>query len=156
VIKLINYRNLLAIAAILVIAACSRTAVQSPQIAGLPVPGTIDQATPFSNPAQLSNQTIEISNFIAPAAFSKMNDTDKAQASSAQFFALQFGRPGAPRTWKSPSGITGKITVGPFVRVNELNCREFTNIVTVDEVDSTKSGTSCREANGNWFVESFS
>jgi len=154
--KFINYRNILVIAAVLVIAGCSRMAVQSPQLASLPVPDTTAEIASLTNPERISNQSIQIADFVSPAAFSMMNDTDKVEASSAQFFALQFGRPGAPRNWKSSTGIRGSITVGPFVRVNSLNCREFTNTVTIDDVASVKSGTSCREADGRWFVESAS
>jgi len=154
--KLVNYRNILAIVAVLVIAGCSRTAVQSPQQASLPVPDAATEITSLTDPVRISNQTIQIEDFVSPNALAKMNSTDKVEASSAQFFSLQFGRPGAPRNWKSPTGVRGSITVGPFVRVNSLNCREFTNAVTIDEVASVKSGTSCREANGRWFVESAS
>jgi len=157
VMKLINYRSLLVVAAVLVIAGCSRTAVQFPQQASLPVPdATATQIASLTNPERISNQSIQIADFVSPAAFSKMNAADKVEASSAQFFSLQFGRPGAPRSWKSSTGVRGSITVGPFVRVNSLNCREFTNTITIDDIDSVKSGTSCREADGRWFVENAS
>ncbi len=152
----VKYRNLLVPALVLVVAACSRTAVQPPQQSTLPVPDAAQQVASLTNPDRIYNQSIEIENFVSPAAFAKMNETDKIEAASAQFFALQFGRPGAPRNWKSPTGITGSITVGPFVRVNDLNCREFTNTVTIDDLANVKKGTSCREADGRWFVESSS
>jgi len=151
--NLVNYRNIAVLAAVLVITGCSRTAVQSPQIASLPVPGAIDQIVPLNDQIQISNQSIELLDFVSPQAFSIMSEADKVEASSAQFFALQFGRPGAARNWKSPTGVAGSITVGPFVRVNNLNCREFTNTVTIDGAVSVKRGTSCRESDGRWFVE---
>jgi len=81
-----------------------------------------------------------------------MSDKDRLEAASAQFFALQFGRPGAPRRWSGDSGATGKITVGPFVRVNNLDCREFVHEVTIDQTSFEKRGTACREIDGSWRV----
>ena len=152
----ISYRNILVFTAVLVIAGCSRAAVQPPVQASLPVPDPAAEIAALTNPERISSQTIQIADFISPDAFSKMNEADKIEASSAQFFALQFGRPGAPRNWEGPSGVSGVITVGPFVRVNSLNCREFTNSVTIDDVVSVKNGTSCRETDGRWFVEAAS
>ena len=93
----------------------------------------------------------QLQEFVDPAALAKMSDKDKQEASSAQYFAMQTGRPGAPRHWSGDSGANGSVTVGPFVRVNERDCREFEHTVTIGGTNYTKSGTSCRE-NGNWVV----
>lgn len=90
--------------------------------------------------------------FIDPAALSLLNDGAKTQASSAQYNALQFGRPGAPRNWKGDNGVTGQVSVGPYVRVNSLDCRDFTHTVTVSGKSFVRKGTACREVDGRWSV----
>lgn len=102
--------------------------------------------------ARLEQQAsgLSLSGYVDAAALSSMTDKDKAEASNAQFFALQFGRPGAPRNWSGEAGATGEVTVGPFVRLNSLDCREFTHAVTVSGSTYTNTGTSCRELDGDW------
>ena len=75
---------------------------------------------------------------------------EKTEAASAQFYALQFGRPGAPRLWQGDKGNSGKISVGPYVRVNERDCREFTHDVTTRAGDFSKTGMACRLEGGTW------
>ncbi|HHG89044.1 MAG TPA: hypothetical protein ENJ90_01015 [Devosia sp.] len=108
-----------------------------------PVPGAATQA---------ARQSTDASQFINPLAFAKLSENERSEAASAQFYALQFGRPGAPRRWSGDNGATGKITVGPFVRVNSRDCREFVHEVTVAEEELSQSGTSCREIDGTWVV----
>lgn len=91
--------------------------------------------------------------FVDPAALALMTARDSNEANSAQFYALQFGRPGAPRQWAGDKGTTGTVSVGPYVRVNNLDCREFTHTVKVGGQDYVRKGTACREQNGNWAVE---
>lgn len=95
---------------------------------------------------------IDVSAFVDPAIAGKLDKNDRTEAASAQFFALQFGRPAAPRAWQGQSGISGKVTVGPFVRVNELDCRDFTHVVTASAQTYTRSGLACRDNNGVWTV----
>ena len=47
---------------------------------------------------------------------------------------------------------TGAVTVGPYVRVNLIDCRDFTHTVTVSGQNYVKKGTACREADGTWNV----
>ena len=49
-------------------------------------------------------------------------------------------------------GTTGSVAVGPYVRVNNLDCRDFTHTVKLNGTDYVKKGTACREQNGNWNV----
>lgn len=104
--------------------------------------------------ARLEQQAsgLGVSGYVAPSALSSMTEKDKSEAASAQFFALQFGRPGAPRNWSGDTGNSGEVTVGPFIRVNNLDCREFTHKVTVSGTGYTQDGTSCRESTGDWRV----
>ena len=108
-------------------------------------------------PAQTTQQALATTNvsngFVDAAVVSRMTAKDSAQANSAQFYALQFGRPGAPRAWTGDNGTSGTVDVGPYVRVNNLDCRDFTHTVKIGGQDFVKKGTACREQNGNWTVE---
>ncbi|MBU1305506.1 MAG: hypothetical protein KKF33_08300 [Alphaproteobacteria bacterium] len=141
----------------LTLAGCSSTGsnqvMQAPVVMAAPV-----IATPLvASPAQTTQQalaTTSVSNgFVDPAALVLMTAQDSAEANSAQFYALQFGRPGAPRAWTGSKGTTGSVAVGPYVRVNNLDCRDFTHTVKVNGQEFVKKGTACREQNGNWNVE---
>lgn len=142
----------------LFLAACSSTGstqvVQAP-VAVAPAPVMTQPIMP--TPAQTTQQalaTTSVANgFVDAAALSRMTAKDSAQANSAQFYALQFGRPGAPRAWTGDNGTTGSVGVGPYVRVNNLDCRDFTHTVKVGGQEFVKKGTACREQNGNWTVE---
>lgn len=90
--------------------------------------------------------------FLDATALPLMSSQARSAATDAQFYALQFGRPGAPRQWQGGSGTSGQVTVGPYVRVNNLDCREFTHRATVNGETYSKSGTACREADGSWDV----
>jgi surface antigen len=107
-------------------------------------------------PAQTTQQallTTSVANgFVDPAALAIMTAKDSSEANSAQFYALQFGRPGAPRQWAGDKGTTGTVAVGPYVRVNNLDCRDFTHTVKANGQEYVKKGTACREQNGNWAV----
>ena len=84
------------------------------------------------------------------AAYAQLTDKSKAEVAGAQFNALQFGRVGAPRNWQGDKGQSGAVTVGPYVRVNLIDCRDFTNTITISGQAFVKKGTACREADGHW------
>ena len=142
----------------LTLAACSSTGPT--QVVQAPI---VTQPTPVfsqplvASPAQTTQQalaTTSVSNgFVDAAALTRMSAADSAAANTAQFYALQFGRPGAPRAWTGEKGTTGSVAVGPYVRVNNLDCRDFTHTVKIGGQDFVKKGTACREQNGNWTVE---
>lgn len=94
----------------------------------------------------------EVGTYVDATALAKLNDSDRQQAASAQFNALTFGRPAAPRAWAGSSGAKGQVVVGPYVRVNNIDCRDFTNTVTIAGKDYVKSGTACRNTDGGWSV----
>lgn len=115
-----------------------------------PVPGT-DTATTSATPtAEFAASTIV--QFLDPAAVERMSEREKSEAASAQYYALQFGRPGAPRLWSGDAGASGEVTVGPFVKVNLLDCRDFTHQVSIGNAEFPRSGTACREEGGDWAV----
>ncbi len=104
-------------------------------------------------PAKVTTAALEATNiteFVDPAVLSALSDKERVEAASAQFYALQFGRPGAPRLWQGDKGSSGSISVGPYVRVNERDCREFTHNVTTKLGTYTKTGMACRLEGGTW------
>lgn len=94
----------------------------------------------------------DVTAFIDPAALGLMSEKDRAAASTAQFYALEVGRVGAPRVWQGDSGHSGTIVVGPNGQANNLRCRDFVNTVTVDGREFVRRGNACREADGRWWV----
>jgi len=141
----------------LLLAGCASTnttsrVVQAP-VATQPVMVQPMVPTSAQNVQQAKLTTSVANGFVDPAALALMTAKDSAEANSAQFYALQFGRPGAPRQWAGDKGTTGTVAVGPYVRVNNLDCRDFTHTVKINGADYVKKGTACREQNGNWTVE---
>ncbi|HEY4203288.1 MAG TPA: hypothetical protein VGM83_22260 [Devosiaceae bacterium] len=116
----------------------------APTMVSLPPP-------PAQTAAIAATQNTDAAAYVDPTVLPLMSGSEQASASSAQFYALQFGRPGAPRTWAG-SNSKGSITVGPYVRVNNLDCRDFTNTVTAGGKDYVRKGTACREGDGTWSV----
>lgn len=140
----------------LTLAACTSSGtsqvVQAPVVSQTPVMAQPLVPTPAQT-TQLALATTSVANgFVDSAALALMTAKDSAEANSAQFYALQFGRPGAPRQWAGDKGTTGSVAVGPYVRVNNLDCRDFTHTVKSGGRDYVKKGTACREQNGNWAV----
>ena len=140
----------------LTLAACASTGptpvAQAPLVTA-PVMTQPLVATPAQTTQQALLTTSVANGFVDTGALALMTANDSAQANSAQFYALQFGRPGAPRAWAGDKGTTGSVAVGPYVRVNNLDCRDFTHTVKIGGKDYVKKGTACREQNGNWAVE---
>lgn len=139
----------------LALAGCSSTGTtQTVQVPVQPQPVVVQPMVPTTaQTVQTARLTTSISNgFVDPAAVSLMTAKDSNEANSAQFYALQFGRPGAPRQWAGDSGTTGSVSVGPYVRVNNLDCRDFTHTVKINGADYVRKGTACREQSGNWNV----
>ncbi|HTJ58207.1 MAG TPA: hypothetical protein VL418_11650 [Devosiaceae bacterium] len=156
------------VVAVLALAACASNDAgsynQGPVLGAMTPPSTDDTVPPDGSntvvanapaPAQVVSNGVEnldISSFVDPAGFRSLSENAKTQASSAQYFALQFGRVGAARTWTGDSNVTGQISVGPYVKVNNRDCRDFTNIVNVGAKSYTKRGTACRGDDGRWAV----
>ena len=139
---------------VLTLAACSSTGPT--RVVQAPVAAPVVARPLVASPAQTTQQallTTSVANgFVDAAALAAMTAKDSAEANSAQFYALQFGRPGAPRQWAGDKGTTGTVAVGPYVRVNNLDCRDFTHTVKANGQEYVKKGTACREQNGNWTV----
>lgn len=146
----------LAVTAIFLLSGCARFGGLPGSASGMGASSTAGQqaaSQPSSSNATASAiSATDLGGFVDPKAVGQLSEKEKAEAASAQFYALQFGRPGAPRVWQGDSGASGKVLVGPFVRVNELDCREFSHLVENKGQSYTRSGTACREANGSWSV----
>lgn len=152
-----NLTRVLPLLGLLALAGCSSTGPVSQPVATAAAPQMMSvPALSGPSPAQqvaAAQTATMVDAYVDPAVLQMMSPKERADASSAQFYALQFGRPGAPRNW-SGSGSSGSIMVGPYVRVNNLDCRDFTNTVTVAGKPYVRKGTACREVNGNWSVAS--
>lgn len=146
--------RLLPLAGFIALAACSST--QTASLYGQPVitqPVAPTALPPSTNPAQTNAEAMAMTDagsFIDPQAASQLSANSRNQAAGAQYNALQFGRPGAPRNWQGDSGQSGVVVVGPYVRVNAIDCRDFTHTVTVAGQTYVKKGTACREPTGRW------
>lgn len=147
--------------AALVLAGCASNDAnyaQGPMLSGpsitAPTMPTADpnQPSPADKIAMAASSTADVSPYIDSTAVAQMSTVDRTQASNAQYYALQFGRPGAARNWAGDSGATGSVVVGPFVTVNSLDCRDFTHTVKISGTSYVRQGTACREASGNWSV----
>jgi len=150
-----NAFRFLLILPVLALGACATAPTMAP-VASAPVlqPITTAQlAAPVQARAAATAMT-DVTAFLDPTAFGLMSAKSRAEASSAQFNALQFGRVGAPRNWAGDNGQSGSVTVGPYVRVNLIDCRDFTHTVTVSGQNYARKGTACREADGSWTVSS--
>ena len=124
-----------------------------PDCDGAPADGTqVANTPPPSQMVTAGVSNLDISTFTDSTGFKAMDSDAQSQAGSAQYYALQFGRVGAPRNWIGDKGQSGAVTVGPYVRVNLIDCRDFTNTVTINGQTFTKKGTACREADGSWTV----
>ncbi|MEO5806038.1 hypothetical protein [Devosia sp.] len=140
----------------LILSGCASTTqynvAQAPAAAPVMAAPVLSGPTPAQTTLAALQTTNVSSGFIDPGAASLMSAADNSAANSAQFYALQFGRPGAPRAWTGGKGTTGAVTVGPYVRVNNLDCRDFTHTVRINGQEFTRKGTACREQTGNWTV----
>lgn len=140
----------------LTLAACASTGPTQVATAPVVAPPVMQQplvATTAQTTQQALLTTSVANGFVDAGALALMTANDSAQANSAQFYALQFGRPGAPRAWTGDKGTSGSVAVGPYVKVNQIDCRDFTHTVKIGGKDFVKKGTACREQNGNWAVE---
>ncbi|HEV7718606.1 MAG TPA: hypothetical protein VGO70_06485 [Arsenicitalea sp.] len=160
---MIKIARIVPFAALIALAGCASTSemAQGPMLGSPGMAAPEDMAAAAApvttpSPAEATStaalSTTDIAKYVDVAAIKVMSSTDQRQASSAQFYALQFGRPGAPRAWAGDSGAVGSVTVGPYVRVNNLDCRDFTHTVTIKGQSFAHKGTACREQGGTWTV----
>lgn len=141
---------------VLLLAGCASSTTQYAQGPTLGTQTTATQTATLPTPAQqvaAARALTDVSGFIDATVIPKLSENDRAQAAGAQFNALQFGRPGAPRAWQGDKGTSGSVVVGPYVRVNNIDCRDFTHTVKLGGQDFAKKGLACRDASGTWSVD---
>ena len=151
---MINFSRALLLLPALALTACATAPSLTPVSTTAPMLAAIDPAqlsAPADSRAVASSMT-DVSLFIDPGALGLMSEKSRVEAAGAQFNALQFGRVGAPRNWVGDNGQAGAVTVGPYVRVNLIDCRDFTHTVTIAGQNYVKKGTACREPDGSWTV----
>jgi surface antigen len=152
---MLTVRRVLCLLPFLALAACAT----APQMSTLSTDMTAPADTsPLQAPAAAATASTaaltDASTFVDPTAYSQLSAKSKAAVAAAQFNALQFGRVGAPRAWAGDANQSGSILVGPYVRVNLIDCRDFTNTASIGDQSFVKKGTACREADGTWSVSS--
>lgn len=155
-----HFARALIIPVVLLLGACTSTApsrpiAQAPAVSANMQMAALPSQPPTPTPAQNTASalsTTDVTAYIDAGAVPLLNGKERDAASSAQFYALQFGRPGAPRQWQGAAGTRGNVSVGPYVRVNSLDCREFTHSVTISGKSYVRKGTACREVDGRWSV----
>jgi surface antigen len=143
--------------ALLALAGCGTTGTMVNEPLGPTLPQASATGPVLTGPAPSESIKVaaagtDIATFLDPAAVKLLSANGREQAAGAQFNALQFGRPGAPRAW-SDGGVTGSVLVGPPVNVNALYCRDFTHTVTANGQSYVKKGLACRDLDGTWKVE---
>jgi len=138
---------------VLLLAGCGGSATSDLQTQPTPIqatPGSVlapvaaEPTTPIvvADNAQTAG---DASAFIDAGAYAKLSSGERADAAVAQFNALKFSRPGAPRAWGKSGGTSGTVTVGPLVKVNNTTCRNFTHVVTIAGAAFTRQGTACQD-----------
>ncbi len=128
------------------------TLAQPGMATGALISAPAEPVAPTTVAATAATTMNDVTAFVDAGVIGRLTTRDKSEAASAQYNALTFGRPGAPRTWSGDKGVTGQVTVGPFVRVNNIDCRDFTHAVTLSGGTFTKKGTACKDASGTWTV----
>lgn len=148
--------RILPIAAALLLAGCSTSQAPVRPYATGPVitQPTVMQPTTLAprEQTQVAMAMTDVSGFIDPAAMRLLGAAARTQAAGAQFNALEYGRPGAPRDWQGGDASSGRVTVGPDLAVNNLRCRNFTHTVTISGKAYTRTGQACREPAAGWMV----
>ena len=82
-----------------------------------------------------------------------LTERDREIALSAEYEALEYGRPGQTTRWRNrKSGNRGEISVGSTYQVNRLDCREYTHTVSISGRNRVVKGTACRQPDGVWRV----
>ncbi len=146
--------RILPVVVLVALAGCTSSA---PRVATGPIvtqPLVTQPATlPPREQTQMAMAMTDVSAFVDPAAMRLIGEGAKTQATAAQFNALEYGRPGAPRDWQGGDGTSsGRVTVGPDLNVNNLRCRNFTHTVTISGKAYVRTGQACREPAAGWMV----
>ena len=75
---------------------------------------------------------------------------DRRSGLDAEYRALELGETGVVVEWRGAGGVAGSVVPGPRYRVNDYDCRQFTDTVVAVGTTETAQGTACRGADGTW------
>jgi surface antigen len=92
--------------------------------------------------------------FIGSEIGKSLDKADQEYMARTNQQALETNRSGTTSTWRNPdSGHSGTITPEPgYVNNDGLNCREYTQTITVEGRTETAVGTACRNPDGTWRI----
>lgn len=80
-----------------------------------------------------------------------MNERDRRMAAEAELDALESGRDGERRSWRSAeSSYRGDIVPGRRYHRGRTECRDYVHTIFVNGRDEVLRGTACREPDGSW------
>lgn len=80
-----------------------------------------------------------------------LDELDRQRASNAQVQALEFGRSGAPVTWRNPdSGNYGEVVPSSPYKISGADCRDYSHTVYIDGQPEVVRGSACRNPDGTW------
>lgn len=93
--------------------------------------------------------------FIGKTVGEQLDAADKEQAESTAYSSLEQGQDGQGAQWQNPdNGHNGTFTpVRTFTLADGTLCREFKQTVTVEDQTEQKTGTACKQPDGNWLVD---
>lgn len=86
----------------------------------------------------------------------KLDDRDKQKAADAAHQAFESGRTGQSTEWTNPdTGNSGSVTpTKTYQLANGQYCRRYTQDITIGGEQHQTHGTACRDANGQWQIQS--
>ncbi|MGE0584723.1 MAG: hypothetical protein AB7O39_06250 [Flavobacteriaceae bacterium] len=92
--------------------------------------------------------------YSGPAALyvgTSLDTAARAEASAAEYRALETGAPGVPETWRAPNGQAyGEVIAGHPYEARGLLCRDYSYILYVSDRPEVGRGTACRQPDGTW------
>lgn len=81
----------------------------------------------------------------------KLDERDRVLAQEAEFDALERGESGRSRQWRNPdNGRYGEVVPSRPYRRGEMDCRDYTHTVYIDNRPQAMRGTACRNPDGTW------
>lgn len=84
---------------------------------------------------------------------SSLTDGDMDRASQALETAMESTAPGEAVTWQNPeTGNSGTITPGNAFSANGQPCRDYAEVVTIDDAQDRTSSYACRNDDGVWVL----
>ena len=125
--------SLLSITCVILLAGCASTGVTT---VNAPVENTSQVVT--DAPAGLIQRTGV-----------PLSPNDVAKALQAEQYALSTAPAGEVVNWQGRDA-RGSVTAASPYQVGEQNCRQYTQRIIVNGVESVARGAACRDASGRW------